>query len=124
MIERINARNGCHFFTACRADRPESSYRIDFAAERFLDYVPSLRYRCKLSGDQISRQDWSAPLDQTQLALVRLVDGRRTIGEILGEPTVREALAQLDAEAQRDYARALFRSLWQFDLLAVGLCPS
>jgi hypothetical protein len=86
--------------------------------------VPSLRYRCELDGEQISRHDWSAPVDQTQLALLRLVDGHRTIGEILGEPTVREALAQLAAEAQRDYARALFQSLWQFDLLAVGLRPS
>jgi SAM-dependent methyltransferase len=124
VIERINTSNGCHFFTACRADRPERSYRIDFAAERFLDYVPSLRYRCELDGARISRHDWSAPVDQTQLALLRLVDGHRTIGEILGEPTIREALAQLDAEAQRDYARALFQSLWQFDLLAVGLRAS
>ena len=124
VVERINARNGCHFFTACRADRPQRSYRIDFAAERFLDYVPSLRYRCELDGAQISRHDWSAPVDQTQLALLRLVDGHRTIGEILGEPTTREALPQLDAQAQRDYARALFQSLWQFDLLAVGLRAS
>jgi hypothetical protein len=42
VMERMHFRNGCHFFTACRADRPERSYRIDFAAERFLDYVPSL----------------------------------------------------------------------------------
>ena len=124
VMERINARNGCHFFTACRADRPEQSYRIDFAAERFLDYVPSLRYRCELSGDQISRHDWSAPLDQTQLALLRSVDGRRTIREILAEPASREALAQIDAADEENYARALFQSLWQLDFLAAGLRPS
>ena len=123
VIERINPRNGCHFFTACCADRPEPSYKIDFAADRFRDYVPSLRYRCELSGDQISRHDWSAALDQTQLALVRLVDGRRTIGEILTEPSSLEALAQLDAAAQENYARALFQSLWQLDFLAAGLRP-
>ena len=123
VMERIHARNGCHFFTACRADRAEPSYRIDFAAERFLDYVPSLRYRCELDGAQLSRNDWSAPLDQAQLALLSSVDGRRTIREILAEPTSREALAQLDAAAQEKYARALFQSLWQLDFLAVGLRP-
>ena len=124
VMERINARNGCHFFTACRADRPEQSYRIDFAAERFLDYVPSLRYRCELNGTRISRHDWNAPLDQTQLALLSLADGRRTIGEILAEPVSREALAQIDAADEENYARALFQSLWQLDFLAAGLRPS
>ncbi len=124
VMERLNARNGCHFFTACRADRPEPSYRIDFAAERFLDYVPSLRYRCELDGAQLSRNDWSAPLDQAQLALLSSVDRRRTIREVLAEPSACEALAQLDAAAQETYARALFQSLWQLDFLAVGLRPS
>ena len=84
VIERVSTRNACHLFTACRADRPESSYRIDLKVERLLDYIPSLRYRCKLDGTNISRHDdLSLTLDKTQLALLRLADGNRTIREIL-----------------------------------------
>ena len=42
VMEQINFRNGCHFFTACKADRPESTYKIDFAQPQALDYIPLL----------------------------------------------------------------------------------
>ena len=31
VMERVNHRNGCHFFTACRPERPTETYRVDFA---------------------------------------------------------------------------------------------
>ena len=126
VIERINTSNGCHFFTACRADRPERSYRIDFAAERFLDIrAVSCVTAASWMGNRSHGMAGARQLtEHSSRYCAWLMVGHRTIGEILGEPSASEALAQLDAEAQESYARALFQSLWQFDLLAVGLRAS
>lgn len=110
VMERLNPRNACHFFTACRADRPPAAYRIDFSSPVFTGYVPSLRYRCELSGAEISRPGWSTPLVPDQLALVELMDGRRSIADIIAA-----------TGASEQYARELFESLWQLDFVAMGL---
>jgi hypothetical protein len=39
-MERIHTKNACHFFLACRPDRPKESYVIDFSTTACLDYVP------------------------------------------------------------------------------------
>lgn len=121
VMERMGARNACHFFTACRPDRPASTYRIDFASPGFPDYVPSLRYRCELHGAQISRSDWSTTLDFTQLAVLRHMDGRRSIGEILAAAGSGGVLAELDPAAREQYGRELFQSLWNLDFLDIAL---
>jgi len=121
VMEAINASNPCHFFTACRKERAESTYRIDFRTTGFLDYVPSLRYRCEISGAQLCCPGWSQTLDHSELALLQAMDGRRTIGEIVAEASTGEWLAQMDVAVQREFAHDLFRSLWQRDVLAIGL---
>ena len=110
VMERVNPRNACHFFTACRSDRPEEEYRIDFSSPGFIEYVPSLRYRCELRGGTIARPGWSTPLVAEQRALAALVDGHRSIAEIIAA-----------AGAPQQYARELFQSLWQLDFVAMGL---
>ena len=121
VMERIHSRNGCHFFTACRPERPTAAYRIDFTSPAFVDLVPFLRHRCAIDGRAVSRPDWSTPIDSTQFALLRLVDGRRSIGELLAAGASGTELAER-AEADRlAYARALFQSLWQLDVLGMGL---
>lgn len=55
VMERVNHRNGCHFFTACHPERPPETYRIDFESPRWLDAVPVFRYRCGLTGEKITR---------------------------------------------------------------------
>jgi hypothetical protein len=110
VMERVNSRNACHFFTACRADRPEAGYRIDFASPGFVEYVPSLRHRCQLSGASLSRSDWTVPLDDMQADALRRMDGARTIGEVLAASGIDE-----------QYGRNLFQSLWQLDFIAVSL---
>ena len=82
VMERINTQNGCHFFTACRPEREPSSYRIDFSAADALDYVPLLRLRCGVSGNEIYRPGWRIRLDPTHLAFAQQVDGDRSIREI------------------------------------------
>jgi SAM-dependent methyltransferase len=121
VMERINHRNGCHFFTACRPERPEESYRIDGTTDRWLDAVPFLRYRCDLDGEKVFRPGWSTPLTPQQLAFVRLVDGRRTIREIVAKAAVAPAhVGHSPADLER-FARTLFASLVNRDFLLLGL---
>ena len=121
VMERINARNGCHFFSACRPERPVETYRIDFASARFLDYVPSLRYRCALGDAEIRRPDWTVPLNESQLALLRPMDGTRSIRELVVEAGTAPTFATVDSDRREQYARELFESLWQLDVLAMGI---
>jgi SAM-dependent methyltransferase len=123
VMEKINFRNGCHFFTACRADRPARSYRIDFASADAIDYIPVFRYRCGLDGATIFRYDWRLQLDPIQLALVQQVDGRRTIRQIVAEATPSGVMPWRNQAELDEVGRTVFRSLWQRDFLAMGLGP-
>jgi SAM-dependent methyltransferase len=123
IMERVNIRNACHFFTVCRADRPPASYAIDFASAEVPNYVPSLRYRCGLSGNQISRSDWSTSLTPVQSALLQQMDGRRTIREIAAAATETGAIPPQNLAEVEEFAKTLFQSLWQLDFVAMGLRP-
>ena len=109
VMERLNWRNGCHFFTACRPERPRSTYVIDFDSPVAVDYRPSLRHRCSVTDAGIARSDWVAPLDDQQAALVRRIDGRRTISEIS------------DGIIEESTARALIETLLRLDFISVRL---
>ncbi len=85
VMERIQTSNACHFFMACREDRPKKSYTIDFSADDSSNYVPMFRMRCGLAGSEIFRNDWRMNLNAAQLPFVRGVDGRRTIREIAAD---------------------------------------
>jgi hypothetical protein len=50
VMERLHTFGACHFFMACRPERPKESYTIDFSTQDCLDYVPQMRMRCGLSG--------------------------------------------------------------------------
>ncbi len=121
-IERINTVNACHFFMACRPERPKESYSIDFSTLSCLDYVPLMRMRCGLSGSDIYRSDWRTTLNAAQLPFVQRVDGQRTIREIAasvhGETSRRGSAADVEK-----FARKLFQALWRLDFLAMALNP-
>lgn len=123
VMERINTRNACHFFTACRADRPPATYRVDLASPAILDTVPHFRHRCGFDSGTIFRSDWQLPLEPTAAALVRLVDGRRTLREIVAEVTHDPATAGHDPERLAGLARTLFASLVNRDFLVLGIAP-
>ena len=120
VMERVNHRNGCHFFTACRPERPPATYRIDVASGAALDAVPCFRYRCGLDGEKISRPGWTTTLAPEQLAHVRLVDGRRTIREIIAVASGPPQAERSPTERER-FARAVFESLVNRDFLALAL---
>lgn len=121
VMERLHPRNGCHFLNCCRPERPPATYRIDLEGPAFPDYVPSLRHRCTIEEGGISRPDWSVPLDERQMALLRPLDGRHTIREIVDAATSDPAFAALDPTRREPFARELFESLWRRDFLTLAI---
>jgi SAM-dependent methyltransferase len=121
VMERLNTTNGCHFFVACRTDRPTDSYRIDFSSEAATNYIPSLRWRCDLRGTTLSRWAWSVELDTAPLALAQQVNGRRTIGEIAYRVAQSGVLSPDEAADIDATARTFFKNLWQSDFVAITL---
>jgi len=120
VMERVQTSNGCHFFMACRPDRPKESYTIDFSTEDSLDYVPLFRMRCGLSGSEIFRPDWRTSLNAAQLPFVQHIDGRRTIREIAAS-VAQSGSRRADVADLEKFGRKLFQSLWRLDFLAMGL---
>jgi len=83
--------------------------------------VPVFRYRCGLDGEKIFRPGWSTGLSPEQLALVRLVDGRRTIREILAIAAAAPAHAGCNAADLDRFARLLFESLLNRDFIGLAI---
>ena len=121
VMERIQTSNACHFFMACRPDRPKESYTIDFSTEDSLDYVPLFRMRCGLDGTEIFRSDWRMNLNTAQLPFVQRVDGRRTIREIAAGVAQSRQARRANVADLETFGRKLFQSLWRLDFLAMGL---
>ena len=121
IMERVQFNNGCHFFMACRPDRPKETYQADFEAEGASRWVPFLRHRCRLEEGRLHRSDWSIPLEPDHLAFVQRVDGSRTLAEIASEMPVIRSLPVQDAVARELFAKTLFQVLWRLDFLGVGL---
>lgn len=113
VMERLHTRNGCHFFTACRRQRPLESYHIDLHSQNFDSYVPSFRYRCGVNEGMILRPGWSVALSGASWEVVRRIDGEKTIHQLAHESSV-------DLETTRD----IIESLWEQDFLAIGLSQS
>jgi SAM-dependent methyltransferase len=120
-MDRLRTNNACHFFMACRPDRPKEGYTIDFSTRDSLDYVPLMRTRCGLSGADIYRPDWRMGLTPYQLAFVQYVDGRRTIREIAACVAQSGESPHTSTVHLEKFARKLFQSLWRFDFLAMAL---
>lgn len=121
VMERVHEFSGCHFFMACRPDRPKESYVIDFSTDDCLDYVPEMRMRCGLSGTEIFRPDWRMGLNPAQLPFVQNVDGHRTIREIAERVAQSGESPRASAADLENFGRRLFQSLWRLDFLAMVL---
>lgn len=119
VVDRLIARNGCHYFVACRPERPRERYAIEFPRVGFLDYVPALRHPTRINADSIERNGWRVPLNPSQVALLREIDGQRSIGEIVER--YRIGVAHGVVPDLRTYAYNLFRSVWRLGYLTIGL---
>jgi hypothetical protein len=120
VMERVNTLNGCHFFLATHADRPTSSYRIDFSASNALDYVPLFRLRAGITGQEIYRSDWSIRLNPMHLAFAQQINGELSIREIAAR-VAQSGLPSTDQAELEAIALDLFEGLWRLDFIAVDL---
>jgi SAM-dependent methyltransferase len=120
--ERLQPVNACHYFMACRPDRPKESYVIDFSTRDCLDYVPLIRMRCGVSGNEIFGPDSRTRLDPDQLPFVQHVDGKRTIREIAAAVRIQTPSRGSVARVEK-FARTLFEALWRLDFVAMALEP-
>lgn len=111
VIDRFRATNGCHFFVACRPDRPKASYTIDFTSDAAFDYVPVFRYRCGLAGNQVFRPGWSTTLSPDLTTLVGQIDGKRSIRDI--------SAGGAQAQGSPDHVKHVIEGLWRLDVLAM-----
>jgi len=122
LMERLQAVIKCHYFVACRPDRPTASYAVDFSSAEALDYVPMMRAFSGMSGNDVVMPHGRMPLSAAQLPFAQLVDGQRTIREIAaqvaGDGAPRAAVADLE-----NLARKVFQNFWQLDLLAMARTP-
>lgn len=121
VMERINTNNACHFFTACRQDRPKDSYQVHFDSQNADNYVPELRDRCELNHDTLSRYNWSTTLSPLESLLVQQVDGRHSIAEIISQVSQVGNLVDEDPFAIATFGKAFFKRLWQLDILSMSL---
>jgi SAM-dependent methyltransferase len=122
LMERLQCSTKCHYFVACRPDRPKENYAVDFASRAAADYVPIMRVGFGVSGSAVVMPHARMQLRADQLPFLQLVDGCRTIREIA------ECVAQEDAShtSIADYeplARKVFENFWQMDVLAMARTP-
>lgn len=122
IMQRINASNACHYFLACRPERPVESYAIDVDSGVAVDYVPSFRKGCALAGSAVRRHDgWTRELTPLQAALVECIDGYRSIENIVDAVTSSGSFARADRDEVAHVALETFRSLWQQDFVALAI---
>lgn len=121
VMERLNNRNACHFFTATRPERDIGTYRIDFSAPNALDYIPTWRHAAGVNGEAVFRTDWSFPLEPAHLSIAREVDGVRSIREIADAVAQSGAIRAADDVELRSLTVDLFKQLWRLDFLAIDL---
>ncbi len=122
LMERLQSSTKCHFFVACRGDRPKENYAVDFSSTEALDYIPVMRVGCGVSGTAVVMPHGRMALRADQLPFVQLVDGRRTIRQI-AECVAPEGSSQTSIADLETLARNVFENFWQLDLLAMARTP-
>ena len=120
-MELYNGTLGQHCFCVCHPDRPESSYKIDFSTNAFMDYVPVLRCQevaAKSDAPEncvtVQRHPWPAyMLNPVTSALFKQIDGTRSIRDCFE----RAKLAAGNAEDSETICRAAFQHLWRLSYI-------
>ena len=121
IMQRVTATNACHFFMACREDRPRESYLVEFDYGDPMRFVPSFRKGSHLHGANIHGPSGNISLTPLEAALVEGVDGNRSIREIADRTARSGSFARSEADDLAARSVITFQALWQRDYLAMGL---
>lgn len=121
-MELYNGTLGQHAFCVCLPSRNESSYRIDFSTEAFMNYVPQSRFKEAPLKEGATPGSLSIKRDPHPVytlapvaaALARQIDGKKTIRECFEA----SGLTGMDAVAT---CRATFRTLWRLSYIFIKL---
>jgi hypothetical protein len=110
-----------HTAVACRDDRPAASYAVNFRGRGWLDYKPVRNPGLEIEAGHfpsggVARLSWAAHensaisllVSETQARLFDLMDGSRSIAEIVEAADLRG----VDSE---ELARGFFQALWSRD---------
>ncbi|WP_156688278.1 class I SAM-dependent methyltransferase [Mycobacterium sp. Marseille-P9652] len=119
VVEDLHVMNACHFFMACRADRPKKNYAIDFSTDECMEYIPKMRMRSGIEDLEIYRPNWRTTVTPPQLLFLQFVNGRRTIRQIADR--VAKSGESLRVGDLEEFGRRLFESLWRLDFAAMTL---
>ena len=122
LMERLQSSTKCHYFVACRPDRPKENYAVDFSSREAADYVPMTRVGCGVSGSAVVMPHARMQLRTDQLPFMQLVDGGRSIREIV-ERVAREDPSHTSIADFVPLARRVFENFWQLDVLAMARTP-
>jgi hypothetical protein len=120
-MERIQPSNACHFFMACRHERPKIAMLLTFRRIPRSTTFRCLRLRCGLSDNEMFRSDWRFQLNAAQLPFVQHVDGRRTIREIAERVARRGEPRRANAADLEKFGRNLFQALWRLDFFSMAI---
>ena len=121
VVESLHVLNASHFFLACRSDRPKKSYTIDFSPADSPDYVPLMRMRCGVDGQEIFRPNWRTGITPAQLSFVKRVDGGNTIREIAEQVAESGELPRATKIELEEFGAKFFEALWRLDFIAISL---
>lgn len=121
LMERIHTLNACHYFTACHPSRSKRSYAIDFQSEEFLNFIPTFRFRCGIAEEEIFRPDWRKQLNGNQLAVMKKVDGKKSVNQIITSVHQQKKTSISSAYELEVFSRKLFKALWQLDFISIRL---
>jgi SAM-dependent methyltransferase len=124
-VELLHGYLSMHCFYVCRADRDPATYRIDFDADDFMQYIPVPRW--DLSAREtpdgllaVERKPYPVlPFTRVQSRIMRQVDGRRSIQACLQRAGFQDA-----PELAIPFCRSLFRDLWRLGLYDFRFPPA
>lgn len=114
-MELIGGQHTRHDFCACRTDRPDSTYRIDFDATDFPDRAVPLAMSGKLTpaadGKPAQLTAERLPpltLPPALVVLFQQIDGQRTVRQCLESSNL-----DLPAESLLEHGLRFYRALWR-----------
>lgn len=121
LMERINYRNGCHFFLARRSSLSSEHYHLDFNSTDSREYIPSWRFRCSLNGNQAVSPRGSKHLDAIELAILQQVNGELAIRVIAREAIKSGVLPRWEENELERLVLEVIHSFWQLDILVIRM---